>query len=249
VQASVGSQCTDCVRAAQPSRREQLRRWNAASGPVVTHALIAINVAVFVLGLVGGAGVVGAGRGDVQGDFAVYGPFLADGEWYRLITAAFVHYGLIHLGFNMFVILQLGRMLEPALGRARYLALYLAAAICGCAGATVVTPLALTAGASGAAFGLAGAAAVGLRQRGIGLMQSGIGMMLLVNFVLTFSVPGISIGGHVGGFLGGAAVGAVLLRPAAGGRSGTGSLLGDLAVAAVVVALAIVATVVRVSGL
>jgi membrane associated rhomboid family serine protease len=128
-----------------------------------------------------------------------------------LLTAGFVHYGLLHLAFNMLLLWQFGAMLEPALGRVRFAALYVAALLCGSFGAVLLSPSALTAGASGAVFGLVGAAAIGLRRRGISVWDSGIGGLLVVNLVLTFALPNISIGGHVGGLLGGGAVGAAML--------------------------------------
>ena len=177
--------------------------------------------------------LVGRG-GDLQGRLALFGPAVAGGEWWRLATSGFVHYGLMHLAFNMVVLYQFGGMLEPALGRTRFVALYLAALLSGSFGALLLAPQAFTAGASGAAFGLVGAAAVGLRLRGADVWQAGVGPLLLINLVFTFLIPGISIGGHVGGLAGGAAVGWFMLRT----PTGRGSVLQGLAFAAVVVAAA-----------
>ena len=139
--------------------------------------------------------------------------FLDNGEWYRLISSGFLHYGLIHVGMNMFLLWQLGQLLEPALDRGRFALLYFAAMFGGSVGALAFSPNALTGGASGAVFGLMAAAAVGLQQRGVNPMKTGIGATLLLNLLITFTIPGISIGGHVGGALMGAAVGYAMLEP------------------------------------
>ena len=113
---------------------------------------------------------------------------------------------MFHILFNMWFIWVLGGMLEPALGRARFGVLYATALLCGSFGVLLLEPGAVTVGASGAAFGLLGAAIVEMRSRGIDIWASGLGVVALLNFVITFAIPGISIGGHVGGFLGGALV-------------------------------------------
>lgn len=210
-----------------------MRRWNATAGPLATKVLIGVNVVVFLLTSLDG-GVDGRG-GELQARLALFGPAVAAGEWYRLLTTGFIHYGLVHLGFNMVLLYQFGTMLEPALGRIRFVALYVGALLVGAFGALVLDPLALTGGASGAVFGLVGAVAVGLRRRGIDIWQSGVGGLLVVNLIVTFVVPGISVGGHVGGLVGGATLGSVMLRSAPSRRS----TLEGLALAVVVAGLAV----------
>jgi len=146
-------------------------------------------------------------------DMALSQYFIDNGEWYRLISSGFLHYGLLHVGMNMFLLWQLGQLLEPALGRGRFALLHFAAMLGGSAGALALSPNALTGGASGAVFGLMAAAAVGLHQRGINPMKTGIGATLVLNLLITFAIPGISVGGHVGGALMGAAVGYAMLEP------------------------------------
>jgi membrane associated rhomboid family serine protease len=146
-------------------------------------------------------------------DMALSQYFIDNGEWYRLISSGFLHYGLLHVGMNMFLLWQLGQLLEPALGRGRFALLYFAAMLGGSAGALALSPNALTGGASGAVFGLMAAAAVGLHQRGVNPMKTGIGATLLLNLLITFAIPGISVGGHLGGALMGAAVGYAMLEP------------------------------------
>jgi membrane associated rhomboid family serine protease len=178
--------------------------WNAAAGPLATKVLIAVNVVVFVLT---------SADGKLQTQLSLFGPAVAKGDWYRLVSSGFVHYGLLHIGFNMLLLYQLGLLLEPALGRVRFVLLYFAALLAGSFGALLLSPTVLSAGASGAVFGLFGAAAVGMRQRGVKVMQTGIGALLVINLILTFAVPGISIGAHVGGLVGGAVTGWFMLHP------------------------------------
>jgi membrane associated rhomboid family serine protease len=148
-----------------------------------------------------------------QYDLGVAKVLITNGEYYRLFTAGFLHFGIIHIGFNMLLLYQLGHLLEPALGRARFAALYVAALLAGSFGAILTAPNALTGGASGAVFGLMAAAAVGLQRRGVNVFSTGIGTTLLLNLVLTFSISGISIGGHLGGAAAGAVCGWVMLAP------------------------------------
>lgn len=187
--------------------------------------LIAINVVVFVLT---------SAEGKLQSQLSLFGPAVANGDWYRLVSSGFVHYGLLHIGFNMLLLYQVGLLLEPALGRLRFVALYFAALLAGSFGALLLSPTVLSAGASGAVFGLFGAAAVGLRQRGVKVMQTGIGTLLVINLILTFAIPGISVGAHVGGLVGGAVTGWFMLHPA------RRSKLAGVGVAAIVIAASVV---------
>lgn len=231
--AAVGAHCWECVRAARPPTRERVRRWQATAGPLATKALIGLNGLVFVLTAVQ-AGASGRG-GELQSHMVLFGPAVAAGEWYRLVTSGFVHFGLIHVGFNLVLLYRFGELLEPALGRIRFVALYLGALLAGSFGALVVEPLALTGGASGAVFGLVAAAALLLRRQGIGVWQGGIGGLLVVNLVLTFVIPGISVGGHLGGLAGGTALGAFMVRSSPSRRA----TIEGVAFAVVVAALAV----------
>ena len=113
----------------------------------------------------------------------------------------------------MLLLFQLGNLLEPAIGRLRFGLLYFAALLAGSAGALIVSPNSLSGGASGAVFGLMAAAFVGLRNRGVNPFSTGIGTVLVINLLLTFTMPGISIGAHVGGIVGGVLAGWVIMRP------------------------------------
>ena len=208
-----------------------------AAVPPVTKGIIVVNLAVFVLTAISAGNLSGEG-GRVQAELALFGPAIQYGEWwqlYRLATAGFLHFGLIHLAFNMVILYRFGEMLEPALGPARFAGLYLASLLTGSFGAMALSPHAFTGGASGAVFGLIAAAAIGLHQRGVNVWQSGVGGLIVVNLVLTFAIPGISIGGHLGGMLGGFLVGAFMLRVQTTRRS----VIDGVLVAAIISVLAV----------
>jgi len=213
VQAQVGSHCVECAKAAKPTVATRARFWNARQPTLVTYALMAMNIAVFVyLGVRDPETLGGSLRSD-QADWVLFGPAVEDGEWYRLVSSGFLHFGIIHIAFNMLLLFQLGQMLEPAVGRIRFALVYFAGLLGGAAGVLLLDPLAATGGASGAVFGLMGAAFIGLRQRGINPFSTGIGTTLVLNLLITFTIPGISIGGHLGGVVGGALAGLVVLAP------------------------------------
>src|SRR5438309_735821 len=203
----VGMRCPDCSR--QSTKVMRLRE--AATVPRVTYALIAINVVAFLAE--GNLTLFGGGIGNsVYREGALLGsselpPLAGDGvahgEWWRIVTGGFLHENLIHIGFNMYVLYVLGQILEPALGSAKFAMIYAISLLTGSLGALLVSPHALTVGASGAVFGLMGATAVELRERRIPLFQSGVGGLILINLIISFSVPGISWGGHIGGLIGG----------------------------------------------
>ena len=173
-----------------------------------------MNVAVFLWTGTGPAAFSSNFVSRRQADLALTKVFVKDGEWWRLVTAGFLHFGILHIAMNMLLLWQLGNLLESAIGRGRFVLLYLAALVGGSFGALLLSPDALTGGASGAVFGLMGAAAVALWHRGINPMRTGIGTTLVINLLITFTIPGISIGGHLGGVVVGAAVGYVMFDPA-----------------------------------
>ena len=214
-QASVGSICPDCLRASLPSASVRLRQWNAAQHTLITRLLIAVNAGVFLWTLLGGvSGILsGSSINRRQFDLALSSIFIDNGEWWRLVTAGFLHFGVFHVAMNMLLLFQLGQLLETGIGRTRFALLYTASLLGGSLGALLLSPDALTGGASGAVFGLMAAATVGLRQRGINPFQTGIGTTLVLNLLITFAIPGVSIGGHLGGAIVGGAVGYVMLEP------------------------------------
>ncbi len=235
ISAPVGFQCPECVRAAPPVRTiHTLARWR----PQVTIGIIALAVVAFLPSLAGGSNILDAG-GSVEERLALFGPAVAEGEWWRLFTSGFVHYGLMHLGFNMAILHQLGTRIEHALGRFRFALVFVASLLGGSLGALVLDPLALTGGASGAVFGLMAASLVVLQTRGANLRQSGLPALLVVNLLITFVVPGISIGGHLGGLAGGGLAGALMM---VGEIADTGRRTSSVELARVAVVLVFVAT-------
>ena len=213
VQVSIGSQCVDCIKAARPDVKTRAKFWNARQPTLVTYTLIAINVAVY-LWTVNADRKFDLGR-IPHGDYtlALAKPFIQDGQYYRLISSGFLHYGIFHIGMNMLLLFQLGQLLEPAIGRVRFALLYFASLLAGSFGALMLQPNGLTGGASGAVFGLMAAAAIGLHRRGVNVFKTGIGTILILNLVITFTIPGISVGGHLGGAIAGAICGFVILAP------------------------------------
>jgi membrane associated rhomboid family serine protease len=208
-QASVGFHCPECTHEGAKRSRSIRMRDLGPSRPVVTMVLIGINVAAFVAMSVVGRSFMSAG-GRVYTDGALFGPLVDQGDWYRVVTGGFLHAGLFHLGMNMLLLWLLGQMLEPMLGRLRFATLYMACLVAGSFGVLLVSPNSPTIGASGAVFGLMGAAVVAQRREGINVWRNGIGGLVVVNLMLTFLVPGISVGGHVGGLVGGVVIGAVV---------------------------------------
>jgi membrane associated rhomboid family serine protease len=213
----VGMRCPDC--AGQRQRVQTLRSMHV--DPIVTYVLIGICVLMFLGSGAGGSFLTGSGGNSrVFVDFALWGPAVDQGDYWRLVTSGFLHSGLLHIGFNMYILYWLGTMLEPALGHARFLALYLTSLLAGSFGALLASPNAVTVGASGAVFGLMGAAFVMQRARGIDPMQSGIGPVIVFNLAISFIIPNISIGGHIGGLIGGAAAAFAMERLAGRVRGG-----------------------------
>jgi membrane associated rhomboid family serine protease len=194
----VGMRCPECAN----QRTKVHTMATTRSEPRVTVAIIIVCAAVF-LGTNGFSG----GSGTLWGDLLLFGPAVHDGDWWRLVTSGFLHAGPIHILFNMYLLWILGNMLEPTLGSSRFAALYFTALLAGACGALVVDPNSPTVGASGAVFGLMGAAAVELRSRGINPFKTDIGALIIFNLVLSFVISHISVGGHVGGLIGGVLVG------------------------------------------
>ncbi|GIF69782.1 rhomboid family intramembrane serine protease [Asanoa ishikariensis] len=232
-EASVGHQCPECVaegRRTQRSARTAFGGSAAGRHGYVTIALISLNLLAALIGLAFYGldtliprGGLFTGTTQLQAFGGVIGPSFQfptnggwvnytgvyDGGYYRLITGVFLHYGIIHLLFNMWALWAVGRSLEAALGPIRYGALYLLAGIGGSVAALLADPNSLTAGASGALWGLFVAFFVVLRK--LGRSTSSIVGLLVINLFITFTLPGISWAGHLGGGLAGGVVAAVLV--------------------------------------
>jgi membrane associated rhomboid family serine protease len=239
VTASVGFHCPECVREGQRSMRPVKTMYGGrarGSGGEVTKALIGINVVIFLVTVSSGASVVsGTGSSDVYQRFALIPPAVAHGEWYRLISSMFLHYGLPHIAVNMYALWIMGHALESMLGRLRYLALYFLAGIGGSIFSFALGPVfAQSAGASGAIFGLFGAFFIILRRRN--LETGGIVAMIAINLVFSFTISNIDWRGHVGGLIAGAAIGYVFAAAPTGEHRDRFQAAGAAAMAVVLAA-------------
>ncbi|HEY7004536.1 MAG TPA: rhomboid family intramembrane serine protease [Gaiellaceae bacterium] len=203
--APVGIKCPECAGQPMGAKKAAVRaRTFAGEGTdfLVTKALIAINVFVFLAQVVQ-AGSITNPYGELFIRGALYGPAVAQGDWYRLVSCAFLHGGVIHILFNMLMLWWFGRPLEALLGRWRFLAIYFVSILAGSAGALVVSPETPTIGASGAVFGILGAGLVLERNR-INVFGGSALIVVVLNLALSFTLNYVSIGGHVGGLIGGA---------------------------------------------
>ncbi len=238
----VGIRCPECAgRPTGPRRTAERARRAGARAPagIVTNILVAVNAVVFLAEIATG-GDWEALSGRIFQEGALYGPFVADGDWWRLITSAFLHAGPIHLLFNMLALWWFGRALESYLGPARYLGLYFASALAGAAGALLLAPTTPSVGASGAVFGVLGAGLV-LERKRIYVFGGAALLIIVINLIFTFTISNISIGGHIGGLFGGIACMLGLTRF----RTGAGSA----AVIALVAVVSIAISYARVNGL
>ena len=167
----VGMRCPDCSKQRTPVRTMR----NMHVDPTVTYVLIAICILIYLPSSSAATRAVTRPRdGAARGRLRSTGRPSASGDYWRLITSGFMHAGLIHLGLNMYILYWLGTMLEPVLGHVRFVALYFASLLSGSFGA-LLWPTSATVGASGAVFGLMGAAFVMQRARGVDPMRSGLG--------------------------------------------------------------------------
>ncbi|RZT81688.1 membrane associated rhomboid family serine protease [Micromonospora violae] len=240
-EASVGHQCPECVNEGRRSVRPARTAFGGGTAGrhgYVTKGIIALNVLLMVLSIAsdrgGDAAVGGSGFGGLMGGstpLTNWGSVLglavfpdgtlggiADGEWYRLVTAMFLHYGVIHLLLNMWALWVLGRSLEANLGPLRFGALYLIAGLGGNVAAYLFSAQnSATAGASTAVFGLFAALIIIGRKMGRDVSQ--VLPILVINLVFTLTVPGISIPGHLGGLAFGALMALVLAYAPRGRRT------------------------------
>ncbi len=242
--AAVGLRCPD--HAGTRKARVNAPRVVAARVPrgatdaLVTKVLIAANVIVYLITVVQGNGLNNPG-GRLFYDWILYGPLVDHGDWWRLITAAFLHASIIHIGFNMLALWWFGAPVEQYLGRARFIALYFVSGLAGSAGALVATPQSPTVGASGAIFGILGAMLI-LEWQATGRLGGNAMTLIVINLALSFAIANISIGGHIGGLIGGILVTLAFARwgrgHAAYGRIGLTGFAGVAVVAIASVAVA-----------
>ena len=257
--AAVGYQCPDCARGSRQEVHQPGRRiGSSAAGLSITNVLIAICVGVYVIGVaLSGAGSVIEGATEkVMIQLGAEQPFLvASGQYWRLFTSIFLHFGILHLALNMYALFIIGNVVESELGRIRYLALFLVTGWFSSAIAYWLTPplvavqggltLQISAGASGAIFGLFGVfLAYNYRRRHLAFYANRMRQMLMLivlNIVFTFAIPGISWQAHVGGLVAGLIAGYAALDGFGPRISRTvalvASLTGLLAVSIVIIAM------------
>jgi membrane associated rhomboid family serine protease len=258
----VGIRCPDhaSVRKAGPAARVKPPTVRRAPGIAlatgnapITKALIGINLLIYLVTVVQGSGLNSPGGAllnrfilvgsNVHGRFFVpYGDLAHDHQWYRLVTAMFLHASLLHIGFNMYVLWAVGRIVEQYLGTTRYIGLYFVSGLAGSAGALLQAPFTPVLGASGAIFGVLGAMMI-LEWQATGSLAGQAMVLVVINLGLSFVIPNIAWGGHVGGLIGG-----ILITLAYGhwsnrgraqyGQLGLGGVIGLVGVAAGSVAIA-----------
>ena len=252
----VGIRCPDhaSVRKTGPATkikpRPVLRTPGVALGTnqaPVTYVLIALNVVIYVIGASQAGGLTNPGfgifvRGSLYQKWVLYGPWVPHGGWYRLVTSMFLHESLLHIGFNMYVLWAIGRIVEQYLGTARYIGLYFVSGLAGSAGALLVFPQTPGLGASGAIFGVLGAMMI-LEWQATGSFAGQAFVLVVINLGLSFVIPHVGWGAHLGGLIGG-----ILITLAYGhwtntgraqyGKLGLGGVIGLVGVAAGSIAIA-----------
>jgi membrane associated rhomboid family serine protease len=198
----VGSHCPDCIKSGGTQRVVHPFRQGTLADAPVTKGLIIVNVAVYLLQY---ASIQHGKLSNITNRFAMWPIGVALGhQWYRLVTAAFLHASILHIGFNMFALYLFGPTVERASGKARFLSIYILSALGGSALSFLLGPPNVpSVGASGAIFGVLGAAYVLGRKSGGDV--SGIAGLIIVNIVIGFTVPNIDWRAHLGGLLVGAA--------------------------------------------
>ena len=207
----VGMRCPECSQQRTKVVRNPTGGGQGFERAPATFVLIGINVLAFLIEIASGSGGLDGVSGSFAERFLLFGPFVAEGEWYRLVSSAFLHSGVLHIAFNMFALYVIGQLLEPALGTPRFLAVYFASLLAGSLGVMLIDPNAATVGASGAVFGIFGATMVIARGRGMNEIANQLGFLLVINLIFTFAVPNISIGGHLGGLAGGVLCAAIVV--------------------------------------
>jgi len=233
---SVGMRCPECAR-----QRTKVRTSRSQPRvPTVTQGLIALNVAVFLAETAAGSGFSSGGGGWVFNHGVLYGPFIAHKhQYWRLITAGFLHDGILHIFVNMISLYFVGTALEPGIGRLNFTVIYFVSLLAGSFGALLFSPAVPVVGASGAIFGIFGALIVVARARGISIWQSGLGFFLVLNLVFSVTYRGISLGGHLGGLVGGLICGWLIIELGERRRLSHQALVGCLLVGVVSVVGAI----------
>jgi len=237
---SVGMRCPECARERTKVRTPR----SLTTAPVVTQALIAINVIVFLVETVSGVpfGGCSGACGTVWNHGVLFGPAIhISHDYWRIVSGGFLHDGFFHIGINMLSLYFVGVVLEPAIGHVNFAAVYFVSLLAGSFGALLFQPTVPTVGASGAIFGIFGALIVVAYHRGIPIWQSGLGFVLVLNLLISFTFSGISVGGHLGGLVAGLICGEMIVQWTERRRMPALALAGCAAigVASVVLAIAV----------
>jgi membrane associated rhomboid family serine protease len=235
-EASVGSHCVECVKAAAPTTGQRVGRFAQHENMLATKIIVGVTVAAFfVIGLRDGSF---AGTGHTASNLVLYGPAVQHGEWWRIFTVSLVHEGLLHLFFNMILLWIVGQLLEPGAGPVRFGLIYVVSVAAGSAAALLVQPHVPSAGASGGVFGVAAAATIIMQRQGVRFWDTGFGPLLVINLVLDYFMPNISIAAHIGGAIGGLLVAEGMLQSRKAGHPELG-LVGAVVVGVAAVLLAL----------
>jgi membrane associated rhomboid family serine protease len=245
----VGMRCPECSNQRTRVVRNPTGTPSGFGAFPATMVLIAINVIVYLIEIVHGSGGTSMSTRDIYDTGGLWGPAVSEGgDWWRTITSGFVHVSIIHIAFNMYLLFIVGRLLEPSIGTARFVFLYFASLLAGSFAALLFEPNAVSAGASGAIFGVIGATFVIARGRKLDAIAGQIGILILINLFFTFTDGSISVGAHVGGLVAGVLCG-LLIIGAEQGRFGNFpprnrlalelTVMGVIGVASFVLALAV----------
>ncbi|MEO9223375.1 MAG: rhomboid family intramembrane serine protease [Acidimicrobiales bacterium] len=236
-QAAVGFHCPECAKAGRQRvyTAQTLQRMNQ---PIAALVLIAINSAVWLAGF-----AIPGAQNAMQADYSLVVQALyhghvigvGEGQWWRIITAGFLHLSWIHIISNMVALWIFGILCERLVGSWRFVVVYAVSLLAGSFGALIADPHVSSAGASGAIFGLYGLLFVGARARGLDLRGTGLTTLLVINLVITFTIPGISVGAHIGGLLAGFVASWALLElpkllPASSAKVRSGIAIGSTVV-------------------
>jgi membrane associated rhomboid family serine protease len=211
----VGMRCPECAR--ERTKVRTMPRRGRSAALTVTQVLVAINVLVFIAETATGTplgGVSSGAFGTLYVKGALVGPYYITvlHQYYRLLTAGFLHDGILHIAFNMWFLFVMGPMLENAIGRLNFAFVYFASLLAGSFGALLFAPAIPSVGASGALFGILGALIVVAYYRRISIWQSGLALILIINIVFSLTLADISIGAHLGGLVGGAICGWLIVQ-------------------------------------
>jgi membrane associated rhomboid family serine protease len=237
-EASVGSHCVDCVKASAPSPRQRATSFTRNENMLATKIIIGVTVAAFIV--IGLRDRSWDGTGHTADNLVLFGPLVHQGEWWRVFTVSLVHEGIFHIGFNLLLLWIVGQILEPGAGPVRFGLLYVVSVVAGSAAVLLVSPHAVTAGASGGVFGVAAAATIVMQRQGVRFWDTGFGPLLVINLVFDYFTPNISIAAHIGGAIGGLLAAEAMLQARKRGRPELG-IVGAvvIGVAAFVLCLAV----------